>query len=145
MLRARAVRALGELLPTGLNRLSLRDGGRSGLSTAPQPRRGTKWYTEGRRPAFGVPGAPCPRWASTAHPAALRTRQATVTVSALQPTRSAILARVTATWRPVAWSACSAITATMATSVAASIDPFGTVAQNDAKRAEDAQRRNARR
>lgn len=39
-----------------------------------------------------------------------------------QPTRAAIVARVTATWRPVAWSACSAITAAIDNNVAAVID-----------------------
>lgn len=68
-----------------------------------------------------MPGEPCPRCASTAHPAVLSSRQAAVTVRTSQPTRSAIVARVTATWRPVAWSACSAITAATASSVAASI------------------------
>jgi protein gp37 len=45
-----------------------------------------------------------------------------VTVRTSQPTRDAIVARVTATWRPVAWSACSAITAAIDNSVAAVID-----------------------
>jgi hypothetical protein len=39
-----------------------------------------------------------------------------------QPTRSAMVARVIATWRPVPWSACSAITSAIATSVAEVID-----------------------
>jgi len=52
----------------------------------------------------------------------LSSRQATVTVSRLQPTFSAMVARVTATWRPVAWSACSAITDAIASSVAGVID-----------------------
>ncbi|WP_242670912.1 hypothetical protein [Mycolicibacterium monacense] len=39
-----------------------------------------------------------------------------------QPTREAIVARVTATWRPVAWSACSAITVAIDNRVAAVID-----------------------
>ncbi|SKT79443.1 Uncharacterised protein [Mycobacteroides abscessus subsp. abscessus] len=44
---------------------------------------------------------PWPRCASTAHLETLRTRQAAVTVRTSQPTLSAIVARVTATWRPV--------------------------------------------
>lgn len=56
-----------------------------------------------------------------AHPAVRSSRQAAVTVRTSQPTRSAIVARVMATWRPVAWSAYSAITAATASSVAASI------------------------
>lgn len=71
---------------------------------------------------LGVAGEPWPRWASTAHRDTRRTRQAAVTVRTSQPTRAAIVARVTATWRPVAWSACSAITAAIDTSVAAVID-----------------------
>ena len=69
-----------------------------------------------------MPGEPWPRCASTAHPAVLNSRQAAVTVRTSQPTRSAIVARVTATWRPVAWSACSAITVAIASTVAAVID-----------------------
>lgn len=68
-----------------------------------------------------MPGEPWPRCASTAHPAVLNSRQAAVTVRTSQPTRSAIVARVMATWRPVAWSAYSAITAATASSVGASI------------------------
>ena len=51
---------------------------------------------------LGVPGEPWPRCASTAHWDTRRTRQAAVTVRTSQPTRDAIVARVTATWRPVA-------------------------------------------
>lgn len=76
----------------------------------------------GRRPAAGVPGEPCPCWASTAQPDTRKSRQAAVTVSVLQPTTAAIVARVTATWRPVAWSACSAITDAIPSSVVVDID-----------------------
>lgn len=72
--------------------------------------------------AAGVPGEPRPRCASTAHPAARSSRHATVTVSGEQPTAAASVARVTATCRPVAWSACSAIAAAIATNVAGLID-----------------------
>ncbi|WP_212815265.1 MULTISPECIES: hypothetical protein [unclassified Mycolicibacterium] len=44
------------------------------------------------------------------------------TVFGWQPMRSAMVARVMATCRPVAWSACSAITAAMASSVVAVIE-----------------------
>ncbi|WP_459985337.1 hypothetical protein [Mycolicibacterium hodleri] len=71
----------------------------------------------GSRPMLGVPGEPWPRCASTAHWETRRTRQAAVIVRTSQPTREAIVARVTATWRPVAWSACSAITAAIDNSV----------------------------
>ena len=71
---------------------------------------------------MGVVVEPCPRWASIAHPVALSSRQATVIVSGLQAMRSAAGARVAATWRPVAWSACSAITDAIASSVVAVID-----------------------
>ena len=43
-------------------------------------------------------------------------------MSVLQPTTAAIVARVTATWRPVAWSACSAITDAIPSSVVVDID-----------------------
>lgn len=104
-------RPLGEYLSTGDKELTPPDGGRwkscTGSCTGRRrarrgSRRGTKWYTEGRRPTLGVPGEPWPRWASTAHWEARRTRQAAVTVRTSQPTREAIVARVTATWRPVA-------------------------------------------
>lgn len=71
---------------------------------------------------LGVPGEPWPRCASTAHWETRRTRQAAVIVRTSQPTREAIVARVTATWRPVAWSACSAITAAIDNSVVEVID-----------------------
>ena len=50
---------------------------------------------------LGVFVEPWPRWASTAHLEALSSLQAAVTVRTSQPTLSAIVARVTATWRPV--------------------------------------------
>ncbi|RIT73918.1 hypothetical protein D2E82_23425 [Mycobacteroides abscessus] len=85
-------------------------------------RRGTRWYTLGRRPTLGVPGEPWPRWASTAHPEALSSRQAAVTVRSAHPARAAMVARVIATWRPVPWSAWSAITAAIDSRVVAVID-----------------------
>lgn len=71
---------------------------------------------------LGVSGEPWPRWASMAQWEARRTLQAVVTVRTSHPAREAMVARVRATWRPVAWSACSAITAAIDSRVAAVIE-----------------------
>jgi hypothetical protein len=84
--RAR-VRAFGELLPAGVNRLSLRDGGRrksgevsTGLSAGAGSRRETRWYTEGRRPMLDVLVSRGRVGASTAQPETRKRRRAAVTV-----------------------------------------------------------------
>lgn len=120
---AALARPLGEELPAGGTHLSLRDGGRSTLSTAEAgDRRLIRWYTDGRFVQAGRPDPPWPRAASTTQPAARSTRHARVMVCGLQPIASAMVARVTAQFLPVAWSARSAIVRAAASSVAAVMD-----------------------
>lgn len=96
------LRVLGEFLPTGVTRLSLRDGGRSqtaGLSTGSL--RLTRCQTEGRRRSIGAWADPVPRRISTANPASASSRRTVVTVRAEQPAAAATAALVTAQCRPL--------------------------------------------